>query len=31
MVIALAAIEGTQYWIALVKPGFHLGPIFEPE
>ena len=29
--MALAAIEGTQYWIALVKPGFHLGPIFEPE
>ena len=28
--IALTAIDGTQYCIALVKPGFHLGPIFVP-
>ena len=29
--IALVAIDGTQYWIAFVKPGFHLGPIDNPE
>ena len=28
--IALTAIDGTQYLIAFVKPGFHLGPILVP-
>ena len=31
IIIAPAAIEGTQYLIALVYPGFHLGPISVPE
>ena len=31
IVIALTAIDGTQYLIAFVNPGFHLGPIFVPE
>ena len=31
IVIALVAMDGTQYCIAFVKPGFHLGPIGMPE
>ena len=30
IIIELAAIDGTQYLIACVKPGFHLGPILVP-